>query len=157
MWWYSRGNWAGRLKKITNYLRHAVCNWSRLEIDTSRIQMWNVTFQALTAVSMKMRSRLNHHPVDGYSTHLWNVGLLQRDYTVLYPRRLSSSNVEYYRSDVTYNSISWHLKYNLVSECKSALRNLYFRAINVTGNAGSFQVLMTSHFTIDSDAILKLD
>jgi hypothetical protein len=27
----------------------------------------------------------------GGSAHLWNVGLLQRDYTALYPRRLSSS------------------------------------------------------------------
>jgi hypothetical protein len=36
-------------------------------------------------------SLLIHRPVDGGSTHLWNVGLLQRDYTALYPRRLSSS------------------------------------------------------------------
>jgi hypothetical protein len=31
-----------------------------------------------------------HHPIDGGSTYLWNVGLL-RDYTALYPRKLSSS------------------------------------------------------------------
>jgi hypothetical protein len=30
-------------------------------------------------------------PDDGGSRHLLKVGLLQRDYTVLYPRRLSSS------------------------------------------------------------------
>jgi hypothetical protein len=35
---------------------------------------------------------LIHHPDDGGSTHLWNVGLLQQDYIVLYPRKLSSSN-----------------------------------------------------------------
>jgi hypothetical protein len=28
---------------------------------------------------------------DGRSTHVWNVGLLQRDYMELCPRRLSSS------------------------------------------------------------------
>jgi hypothetical protein len=32
-----------------------------------------------------------HHRPDGGSTYLWIVGLLQRDYTALYPRRLSSS------------------------------------------------------------------
>jgi hypothetical protein len=32
-----------------------------------------------------------HHPDDGRSTRVWNVGQLQRDYTALYPRRLSSS------------------------------------------------------------------
>jgi hypothetical protein len=31
------------------------------------------------------------YPSDGDSTHLRNVGLLQRGYTALYPRRLSSS------------------------------------------------------------------
>jgi hypothetical protein len=31
---------------------------------------------------------LHHRPDDGGSTHLWNVGLLKRDYTVLHPRRL---------------------------------------------------------------------
>jgi hypothetical protein len=30
---------------------------------------------------------------DGESTHLRNVILLQRDYTALYPRRVSSSNI----------------------------------------------------------------
>jgi hypothetical protein len=39
----------------------------------------------------KMTYCLHHRPNDGGSKHLWNVGLLQRDYTALYPRRLSSS------------------------------------------------------------------
>jgi hypothetical protein len=34
-----------------------------------------------------------HWSPDGGSMHLWNVGLLQRDYTEQYPRRLSSSNL----------------------------------------------------------------
>jgi hypothetical protein len=33
----------------------------------------------------------NERPDDGGSTHLWNVGLLRRDYAALYPIRLSSS------------------------------------------------------------------
>jgi hypothetical protein len=36
-------------------------------------------------------TRLTHCPDDGGSTHLWNVGLLQRDYTTQYTRRLSPS------------------------------------------------------------------
>jgi hypothetical protein len=32
----------------------------------------------------------DNRPDDKRSTHLWNVGLLQRDYTALYARRLSS-------------------------------------------------------------------
>jgi hypothetical protein len=31
---------------------------------------------------------LHHKGDDGGSTHLWNVGQLQRDYTALHPRRL---------------------------------------------------------------------
>jgi hypothetical protein len=34
---------------------------------------------------------LIHHLDDGGSTHLWNVGMLQRDCTALYHRRLSYS------------------------------------------------------------------
>jgi hypothetical protein len=36
----------------------------------------------------------HNHLDDGGSTHLSNVDLLQQDYTALYPRRLSSSDVE---------------------------------------------------------------
>jgi hypothetical protein len=38
------------------------------------------------------RARLIHRPDDGGSTHLWNVGLLQRDYTALHPTRLETPN-----------------------------------------------------------------
>jgi hypothetical protein len=34
-----------------------------------------------------------HHPHDGSSTHLLNVGQLQGDYTTQYARRLSSSSM----------------------------------------------------------------
>jgi hypothetical protein len=39
---------------------------------------------------------------DGDSTHLWNVCLLQRDYTALYPRKLSSSYSPFWKT--------WNLK-----------------------------------------------
>jgi hypothetical protein len=68
-------------------------------------------FQLLTAGSMKIRTFFDTAPCssvgedrrfraaycflpqgdDGGKTHLWNVGLLKRDYTALYQRRLSSS------------------------------------------------------------------
>jgi hypothetical protein len=34
---------------------------------------------------------LHHHHDDEYSMHLWNVGLLQRDHTALFPTMLSPS------------------------------------------------------------------
>jgi hypothetical protein len=70
--------------------------------------MKKVKFQVLTAASMKFRVAwdvapcshveidlcskgvycLKHHPDDGGSTYLRNIGQLQRDYTALHPRRL---------------------------------------------------------------------
>jgi hypothetical protein len=56
-----------------------------------------VRFQVLTAVGMNIRvfwdraqCSFVHH---GGSPHLWNIGLLQRDYTTLYARRLCHSEV----------------------------------------------------------------
>jgi hypothetical protein len=58
-------------------------------------------FQVLTAAIMKTTAFWDIPPCspleetgDGGSTQLWNVGLLQRDYTALYPKKLSSSKVE---------------------------------------------------------------
>jgi hypothetical protein len=39
---------------------------------------------------------IRHQGDDGGSTHFWNVGLIQRDYTAVYPRRLSSSQIRFY-------------------------------------------------------------
>jgi hypothetical protein len=39
---------------------------------------------------------------DGDSTHPWNVGLLLRDYTMLYPRRLSSSYSSPWEPELRY-------------------------------------------------------
>jgi hypothetical protein len=39
--------------------------------------------------AIKMET-IYHHPDGGGSTHLWNIMLLQQDYTALYPRRLPS-------------------------------------------------------------------
>jgi hypothetical protein len=54
----------------------------------------NMTFHVLTAMSMQMRASLDHYNPDDGSTHLWNVGLLQRDYTALHPWRLSNCYTE---------------------------------------------------------------
>jgi hypothetical protein len=35
-----------------------------------------------------LHNQSDHCPDDGGSTHLWNVSLIRRDYTALYPRRL---------------------------------------------------------------------
>jgi hypothetical protein len=64
-----------------------------------------VRFQVLTAASMKVtlfwdiaqcslvEVDRRHQAVDGGSTYLRNVGLLQRDYIAPYPRRVLSSFV----------------------------------------------------------------
>jgi hypothetical protein len=44
-----------------------------------------------------------HRPYDRGSTHLWNVGVLQRDYTVLYPRKLVSSYLSAWEPDISYS------------------------------------------------------
>jgi hypothetical protein len=41
---------------------------------------WDVVSYSLVAVDKTF-----HRPDDGRSTHLWNVGLLQRDYMELHP------------------------------------------------------------------------
>jgi hypothetical protein len=64
-----------------------------------------VKFQVLMAASMNIRAFWDigpwptfqrclhriHRPDDEVSTHLWNVGVLHRDYTAQYSRRLQSS------------------------------------------------------------------
>jgi hypothetical protein len=55
-----------------------------LSLESSGMYSRVVTLK-LTDVS---QVRLIHRPDDGGSTHLWNVGQLQRDYTALHPRRL---------------------------------------------------------------------
>jgi hypothetical protein len=48
-------------------------------------------FHLVLHFQQTFRARLIHRPEDGGSMHLWNVGILQRDYRTLYPRKLSSS------------------------------------------------------------------
>jgi hypothetical protein len=71
-----------------------------------------------------------HRPGDGGIVHLWNVGLLQRDYAALYPRMLSSSyspprdpEISHYnlRISSAYSSVS--LQINL--EDKETTNNLH--------------------------------
>jgi hypothetical protein len=57
---------------------------------------WDIVPCSLVGEDRRFRGAYcsNHyvdHLDDAGSTHVWNVGLLQRDNTMLYPRRLSSS------------------------------------------------------------------
>jgi hypothetical protein len=54
----------------------------------------------------------NHRPDDGGSTHLWNVGLLQKEYTLLYPRRLSYSNSPW-APEISHNPMYFMQVWNL--------------------------------------------
>jgi len=53
---------------------------------------WDIPY-SLLAVDRRFRGAncLYHSPDEGGSTHHWNVCILQRDNTALYPRRLLSS------------------------------------------------------------------
>jgi hypothetical protein len=48
-------------------------------------------FRNIIVLTLKKIRCVNHHSDDGSSTHLSNVGIFQREYTMLYPTRLSSS------------------------------------------------------------------
>jgi hypothetical protein len=85
---------------------------NKIDVSLVYLHTWFIKprFQVLMAASMKLRAFYNvvpcsfvgvdrhfrianclhHHPDDGGSTSVWNVGLLQREYTALYPWKLSS-------------------------------------------------------------------
>jgi hypothetical protein len=54
-----------------------------------------------------------HHPDDGVSMHVWNIGLLQRDYTALYPRRVPSS---LWKRFLTWSTQYFTFPFGLVSK-----------------------------------------
>jgi hypothetical protein len=55
------------------------------------------------------RSRLTHRPDNGSGMHLGNVGLLKRDYTALYPTKMSSSYSTPWEPEIRQKtSCSWN-------------------------------------------------
>jgi hypothetical protein len=62
---------------------------------TSLFKKLPLGFEALIAPSVKVADFWAIAPcsLGGGRTHLWNVRLLQRDYTALYPKRLSLLNI----------------------------------------------------------------
>jgi hypothetical protein len=51
--------------------------------------VWVVNLESPEVLKVRTASIIRSWPVDGGSTHLWNVCLLQRDHTAIYLRRLS--------------------------------------------------------------------
>jgi hypothetical protein len=47
-------------------------------------------FWDIAPCSLEANRRFIHHHNDGFSTYLWNVGLFQQDYTMVYPSNMSS-------------------------------------------------------------------
>jgi hypothetical protein len=81
---------------FSHYLsRSRTCVQYRSQLSPS---MWDFKFSrrrvwsSLLGVDRIFRND-NSSPDEGGSTPLWSVGLLQRGYTALYPRRLSSSGI----------------------------------------------------------------
>jgi hypothetical protein len=65
-----------------------------------KIDSWNTAWCKLVEADryfigsycLHHKGDFTHRPDDRDSMHLWNVGLLKRDYKALYPRKLSSSS-----------------------------------------------------------------
>jgi hypothetical protein len=82
--------------KTGNHYYHTILVW---QLDSYVCKNGShMRFQVFTAVSVKVTAfwdiapcSLVHRPNNVGSTNFWNVGVLQRDYTSLYPRRLPSS------------------------------------------------------------------
>jgi hypothetical protein len=73
---------------------------------------WNIALRNLAEVDRRFRYAwyLHYHRADEEgSTHLWNVPLLQRYYTALYPRRLSS----YYLLKININVIYSYILFSI--------------------------------------------
>jgi hypothetical protein len=71
---------------------------------------------------------MRHHPDDGSSTHLRNVGL-PRDYTALYPRRLSSSEVAYITVLNTGAVLSQANFQDTIQSYEQALKNMVWKRL----------------------------
>jgi hypothetical protein len=68
---------------------------------------WDMAPCSLVEVDRRFRNEycLHHHPPDyAGSTHLWNVRLRQRHYTVLCPRKLSSSYSLPWGHDISHST-----------------------------------------------------
>jgi hypothetical protein len=66
----------------------------RLLLIMKMTAFWYIVLYNLVEVDRRFRGTYcfhHHRPDKGGSTRPWNVGLLQRDYKPLYPRRLTSS------------------------------------------------------------------
>jgi hypothetical protein len=73
------------LNRVSLHKMNAKWEWC-LKVSSAK-EMLNMTaFRDIAPCSLVEI----HHQDDGGSTHLWNVGILQRDYTVLHPKKLSS-------------------------------------------------------------------
>jgi hypothetical protein len=88
-WWPNAVDYITVWNKIYfNYVRFQVLTTASLKMTA----FWDVASCSLVDVDGRFRGAYcRQHQRDDGSTHLWNVGLLPRDYTVIHPRNLSSS------------------------------------------------------------------
>jgi hypothetical protein len=54
------------------------------------------------SLSKKLKVYASKQGNDGGSSHVWNVGLHQQDYTMLYPESLSSSYISPWESEISH-------------------------------------------------------
>jgi hypothetical protein len=66
--------------------------------------LWDIAPSSLSEVDQRFTGAYcfhHHRSDDGGCTHLWNVGIIQRDYTTLYPRKLSFSYSQPWEPEIT--------------------------------------------------------
>jgi hypothetical protein len=99
---------------------------------TARMKMrvfWDIAPCSLFGAARRFRSAYClHHQGDppdyGSYTHLWNVGQIERDYTALYPRRLSSIFVVI--NAAIYWSTNFIFIFPVLHECPVIIRECYY-------------------------------
>jgi hypothetical protein len=98
-----------RIRTYQNLLRENLCIPRNIRIDGNSVN--NVRFQVIRddykmidlwdrALCSTVEVGRHFRGADGGRKHLWNAGLLQRDYTALYPRRLSSLKITMLRRNL---------------------------------------------------------
>jgi hypothetical protein len=71
---------------------------------------WSERFQYFQLI---FGARLIHNPDGGDSTHSWNVGLLQRDNTALYPRKLPFSCSHTRDPEISHRNFLFYFNWSL--------------------------------------------
>jgi hypothetical protein len=75
-----------------------------------------------------------HHPDDGGSTHLWNVGQHLLDYTAVHPRRLKTSWIWLFWSQVNCSYFTYECIFRPFSGVWAYFNHIYVKSLKFWGS-----------------------